>query len=155
MDYEQFDVELEAGDLVLCYTDALVESHNTDGQMLGPQGLLQIAESIKVDPSENYIQLLLDNISARFSGNLSEDDVTVMLLKPNAQRPRIRFRQKIGAVLRLIGSIIRAVDPRAERPPLPDFKLPNIAGAVIPSLSKRWRPTSPLRTSRPSRQPIP
>jgi len=154
-DYEQFDIELEAGDLVLCYTDALVESRDADGEMFGPKGLLRLVESIDIEPSEGFIQLLLDKISARFSGNLSDDDVTVMLLKPNAARPHIRFRQKVGAIFRLLGSIIRAIDPRAERPPLPDFKLPNIGGAVIPALAKRWRPTSPLRTSRPSRQPIP
>jgi hypothetical protein len=154
-DYEQFDIELEAGDLVLCYTDALVESRDADGEMFGPKGLLRLVESTDIEPSEGFIQSLLDKISARFSGNLSDDDVTVMLLKPNAARPRIRFRQKVGAIFRLLGSIIRAIDPRAERPPLPDFKLPNIGGAVIPALAKRWRPTSPLRTSRPSRQIIP
>lgn len=155
MDYEQFDIELDAGDLVLCYTDALVESRGSDGEMLGPKGLLRLVESVSVDPSETFIQSLLDKISAEFSGNLSEDDVTVMLLRPNALRPRIRFRQKVGAILRLLGAMVRGLDPRAERPPLPDFKLPNIAGAVVPPLAKRWRPTRPLRTSRPSRQPVP
>jgi phosphoserine phosphatase RsbU/P len=155
MDYEQFDIELDAGDLVLCYTDALVESRDANGEMFGPAGLLRLAESVDVQLGEGFIPSLLEKISSRFAGNLSEDDVTVMLIKPNARKPRIRFRQKLGAALRLMGAIVRAVDPRAERPPLPDFKLPNIAGAVIPGLSKRWRPTSPLRTGRPSRQPIP
>jgi len=154
MDYEQFDIELASGDLVVCYTDALVESHGSDGQMLGTKGLLRLAESIDIEPSEQFIQALLDKISAQHEGNLSEDDVTVMLLKPNAKRPRLRFRQKVGAGFRLIGAIFKAVDPRAERPPLPDFTVPNIFGAVVPQLAKRWRPTSPLKTGRPYRQSI-
>lgn len=155
MDYEQFDVELGLGDLVLCYTDALVESRDADGRMFGPDGLLRLVESISVEPSEKFIELLLEKISSRFAGNLSEDDVTAMLLKPSASAPKIRFRQKMGAALRLIGATVRGINPRAERPPLPDFNFANIAGAIIPSLSKRWRPTRPLRTGRPSRQSIP
>ena len=63
MDYEQFDVELEAGDMVLCYTDALVEAHDTDGRMFGPKGLLRVTQSIDADPSESFIQSLLEKIS--------------------------------------------------------------------------------------------
>src|SRR5689334_14926250 len=34
-DYEQFDVRLKVGDLVLCYTDSLIESRDANGEMLG------------------------------------------------------------------------------------------------------------------------
>jgi phosphoserine phosphatase RsbU/P len=155
MDYEQFDVELDAGDLVLCYTDALVESRDSAGQMFGPRGLLRVVESVGAEGSQGFIKALLEKISGYSGGNLSEDDVTVMLLKPNGDRPRIRFRQKIGAALRFLGALIRSIDPRAQRPPMPDMKFANIAGAVIPSAAKRWRPTRPLGASRPSRQSIP
>jgi len=151
VDYQQFDIELEVGDLVLCYTDALSESRDSDGQMFGPEGLLRVVQTVDAEANENFIQSLLEKISARFAGNLSEDDVTVMLLRPNAQPPRIRLRQKLAAMLRLTVAAIRGIDPRAERPPLPDFKLANIGGAIIPRLGKRWRPTCPLKASRPSR----
>src|SRR5688572_376093 len=38
--YAQFDVRLKVGDLVLCYTDSLVESKSADGEWLGQEGLL-------------------------------------------------------------------------------------------------------------------
>ena len=154
-DYQQFDIELQVGDLVLCYTDALIESRDADGKMLGTVGLLRVAQTVGAEPSENFIQSLLEKISARFAGNLSEDDVTVMLLRPNARPPRLRLRQKLGAMLRLTVATIRGINPRAERPPLPDFKLANIGGAIIPRLGKRWRPTCPFKASRPSGQSIP
>ena len=154
MEYEQFDIELDVGDLVLCYTDALVESRDRDGQMFGPEGLRRVATEVSVEPSEGFIQKLLENISSRFSGNLSDDDVTVMLLKPNAKQPRIRLKQKLGAAFRLLGAIVRGLNPWAERPPLPDMKLSNVPGAIFPKLAKRWRPTRPLKASRPSRQSI-
>jgi hypothetical protein len=150
-DYQQFDIELEVGDLVLCYTDALSESRDSDGQMLGPEGLLRLAQTVDAEASENFIQSFLEKISALFAGNLSEDDVTVMLLQANARPPRIRLRQKFGAMLRMTVAAFRAIDPRAERPPLPDLKLANIGGAILPRLGKRWRPTCPYKASRPSR----
>ncbi len=36
-----------------------------------------------------------------------------------------------------MGKLIRAIDPRAERLPLPDLNLANIGGAIIPRLGKR------------------
>src|SRR5262249_7597809 len=44
--YDQFEVRLDVGDLVLCYTDSLMESHRADGEMLGTQGLLQIVQTL-------------------------------------------------------------------------------------------------------------
>jgi len=35
--------------------------------------------------------------------------------------------------------LIGALNPRAERPPLPDANLANIGGAIIPALGRRWR----------------
>ena len=85
-----------------CYTDALVESRDADGEMFGPKGLLRMAESVNVEPSEGFIQSLLNKISERFSGNLSEDDVTVMLLRAQRAAGRVsRFRQKMGAGLQI------------------------------------------------------
>jgi phosphoserine phosphatase RsbU/P len=142
-DYEQFDVELDVGDLVLCYTDALIESRNGQGEMLGEDGLLKTASSLNGGPAEQLIQALLSKIAEGYAGNLSEDDVTVLLLRPSALQPRIRLRNRLGAMLRMMGAIVRGLNPRAERPPLPDLNLANIGGAVIPSLSKRWRPPRP------------
>ncbi len=154
MDYEQFDVELEFGDLVLCYTDALVESYDRSGEMFGPDGLLRIVEGLKAAPGEAFIQVLLETIGACHPGNLRQDDVTVMLLQPVARPVNIPMRKRIGAFFRFLGTTVCAINPRAERPPLPDFNVPNFLGAVIPPLAKRWRPTRPLKANRPRRQSI-
>jgi hypothetical protein len=39
----------------------------------------------------------------------------------------------------MVGSLIRALMPGAERPPLPDWNLANLGGAIIPALGRRWR----------------
>jgi serine phosphatase RsbU (regulator of sigma subunit) len=149
-EYEQFDVELEAGDLVLCYTDALTESRQADGEFIGEAGLLKIARELRTNEPEQLIPSLLAAVGAKHAGNLDGDDVTVLLLRPSGKRPRYSFFERLWAQLRLMGSVIRSIDPRAERPPLPDLKLANIGGAIIPRLGMRWRASAPPPSRRTS-----
>ncbi len=141
-EYEHFDVELEPGDCLIAYTDALLESRDADGEMLGEKGVLRIVRLLgqvgEVDP-QRLTELLLREIEERYPENLSEDDVTVLLVRSNGRKPRYSFREKAWAQLRLLGSLILAIDPRAERPPLPDANLANLGGAIIPALNRRWR----------------
>jgi sigma-B regulation protein RsbU (phosphoserine phosphatase) len=44
-DYKQFDIELQSGDCLISYTDALIESRDADGEMLGEAGLLRVMRS--------------------------------------------------------------------------------------------------------------
>jgi hypothetical protein len=140
---------------VLCYTDALIESKNSDGDFIGEEGLRLIASAINLEPGEAFIQSLLGKIAERHDKNLLEDDVTVLLLRASARRPRIRLRERFGAALRMVGAVIRGIHPGAERPPMPDFNLANIGGAIIPRLGKRWRPVRPLQANRPPRHSLP
>jgi phosphoserine phosphatase RsbU/P len=138
-DYEQFDVELEPGDCLLCYTDALIESHDADGEMLGEAGLLRIVRLLGDVESQELTKTLLHEISERYPDNLSEDDVTVLVLRANGHKPQYSLREIFRAQIRLVGALIRAINPWAERPPLPDLNLANIGGAIIPALGRTWR----------------
>lgn len=149
-EYEQFDVELNVGDLVVCYTDALTESRGEDGELLGETGLLEIARNLPIDDPKKFIDALLEEIARRHPGNLSADDTTILLLRPNGRRPKYTFIEKLAAQIRLMGILVRSINPRSERPPLPDMNLANIGGAVIPWLAKRQRRISPDRKPRAS-----
>jgi sigma-B regulation protein RsbU (phosphoserine phosphatase) len=138
-DYDQFDVELDAGDCVVSYSDALMESQDADGEMLGEDGVLRIMRLLGDVDAPQLLGALLGEIRERYPQNLSNDDVTVVVLQANNRKPSYSSKEKLGALMRLFGSMIRAVDPRAERPPLPDSNLSNICGAIIPSLARRWR----------------
>jgi hypothetical protein len=138
-EYEQFDVELQSGDCVLSYTDALIESRDADGEMLGEAGLLRIMRHIGDVEPRMITKMLLAEIRDRYPENLTEDDVTVLLVRANGQKPKRSFRDFLWANLRFLGSLIRAINPWAERPPLPDLNVANIGGAIIPSLQQRWR----------------
>jgi phosphoserine phosphatase RsbU/P len=146
-EYEQFDVELESGDCVLSYTDALMESNDADGQMLGEAGVLRIARLLGNVEPQKLTEALLGEIAGRFPENLSEDDVTVLVVRANGRQPRYTFGETVGALARFSRSLIRAINPRAERPPLPDANLANIGGAIIPALGRRWRAGGVVRRS--------
>jgi sigma-B regulation protein RsbU (phosphoserine phosphatase) len=138
-EYEQFDVELEPGDCLLSYTDALIESRDSDGEMLGEDGLLRITRLLGDVPPEKMIDTLLAEIEARYPENLSEDDVTVLVVRANGRKLRFSLREKLRALGRFTSALIRSVNPRGERAPFPDAKLANIGGAIIPALGRRWR----------------
>ena len=138
-EYEQFDVELEPGDCVVSYTDALIESQDAQGEELGEAGLLGILRMFgDVDP-QTLIETVLKEIAERHPQNLSDDDVTVMVVRANSRRLRVPFREKLGALGRFAGSLVRSMSPGAERAPFPDLKLANLGGALIPALGRRWR----------------
>lgn len=141
-EYEQFDVELQPGDSVLAYTDALIESRDADGEMLGEDGLLRILRMIGDVEPQLLTKTLIREITDRYPTNLTEDDVTVLLVRANGHPLRPSIKDFLWANVRLVGSIIRGINPWAERPPLPDLNVANIGGAIIPSLEQRWRATS-------------
>ncbi len=138
-EYEEFDVELAPGDCLLSYTDALIESRDADGEMLGEEGVLRILKLLgDVEPGK-VTEALLREIRDRYPENLSEDDVTVMVIRINGRQPNVPFQEKLAAAGRFLKTLVRSVNPRAERAPVPDFTLANVGGAIIPALGRRWR----------------
>jgi len=133
-EYEQFDVELEPGDCLLSFTDALIESRDADGEMLGEDGLLRIVRVLGDVETQKLIETLLDEIEKRYPENLSEDDVTVLVVRANGRRLRFSLREKLRALGRFANALIHG-----EHAPFPDANLANIGGAIIPALARRWR----------------
>jgi sigma-B regulation protein RsbU (phosphoserine phosphatase) len=142
-EYEHFDVELEPGDCFITYSDALIESRDADGEMLGEEGLLRILRLLGNNEPQTLITSLLHEITERYSENLSHDDVTVMVVRANGEEPQFSFREKLAAIFRFFAALLGSINPRAERPPMPDFTVPNVGGAIFPALGRRWRAPKP------------
>ena len=138
-EYDQFDLELEPGDCLLSYTDALMESNDASGEMLGENGVLRILRLAGGSEPQTLLTRLLAEIAARYPLNLTEDDVTVLLVRANGKKAGYTIREKLGAMRRFAGSLVGARKGNAERPPFPDLNLANLGGAIIPALGRRWR----------------
>jgi hypothetical protein len=138
-DYETFDVPLKVGDLVLCYTDSLVESNGRNGQLLGQQGLLEIVRGLPLDDPVVLIPNLLAAIGKQADDNLTTDDVTVLVFRPNGLgRRRPSLRQQAIAAGKMLGAIAGSMRSGGEAVPWPDFKLPNLGGALVGPLNRLW-----------------
>ena len=95
-EYEQFDVELEPGDCVVSYTDALIESRDADGKDLGEAGVLRIMRHLGDVEPRRLIEALLKEIGERNPENLTDDDVTVLVVRVNGRPPHHPFRREVG-----------------------------------------------------------
>jgi sigma-B regulation protein RsbU (phosphoserine phosphatase) len=139
-DYRHFDVALDSNDYVLCYTDSLVEARQADGELLGHEGLMAIVRSVPVTTPERFIPDLLAAIAVTCKDTLDNDDVTVLLFRPNGQGRRPTFKARAAGAGRLARAIGRSLRPGGEPVPWPDFNLSNIGGMMLPRLQRAWKP---------------
>ena len=129
--YEQFELELEPGDALVCYTDSLPESRDANGELLGYERLLALAAQLDAtQPLTQWLKQWLDAIDTVSADHLQNDDLTVLLLRATGRRRQARFHQ------RLLGLGKMLIAPLQGRPfPWPEFSLKNLGGAIAPMMS--------------------
>ena len=110
-EYEHFEVELEPGDCIVTYTDALIESSDASGEMLGEEGVLRILKLLGDIEPEKLIDSLLGEIEERYPENLSNDDVTLMILRANGAAQTFTWGDKMLAAARMAGVALRSLYP--------------------------------------------
>jgi len=101
--YHQFAVTLAPGDLVAFYTDSLTETADRSGKMVGEAGLLQLAKTIDDGAVERFGPALIDRLDRIRGRREADDDLTLMTLHHNGQRPHIGLGERMAAMARMIG----------------------------------------------------
>lgn len=103
-DYQQLELNIADGDLLVLYTDALTEAHGAGDTMLGEEGLLRIVSGIATDHVREFGGRLLHGVREFCRNNPAEDDVTILVLKFVAGRRRTPgVREKLNAYAKLLG----------------------------------------------------
>jgi sigma-B regulation protein RsbU (phosphoserine phosphatase) len=101
--YNQVDIPLRPGDMVLCFTDGVTESTAANGQLLGINGLVDFLNSQPDDQPESILRELVREVG---HGDRScGDDVTILLLRINDRAPS--FRDNLAAPIRWFKERIR------------------------------------------------
>jgi len=136
--YSQIGLKLAGDDLVLFYTDSLIEARSPDGSMLGEAGLARLLGGVDPTKPATLVADLLREID-RYTCHASlGDDVTAMLLKPNASRPPASISAGISSAYHTGAGVLRALlrlPPRhgdvqagAGPVPWPEISIANLAG---------------------------
>lgn len=131
--YDQMAVRLSSGDLVLIYTDSLIEAKGEDRRQLGEAGLLDIVRTLDPARPDVLIASLLETIRTK-TGVEFGDDVTTLLLRPNSLKPRSGVGSALMAGMRIAKSTLLSLS-RREPAGLPEFSVKNFGGVFIDRLN--------------------
>jgi sigma-B regulation protein RsbU (phosphoserine phosphatase) len=80
-EYADQETLLESGDLLVAYTDGLIEAHNAAGEEFGEERLAQSLEKFAQHSAAEIERLLLQSIRQWTGGRDQEDDLTLVVLK--------------------------------------------------------------------------
>jgi sigma-B regulation protein RsbU (phosphoserine phosphatase) len=75
--YQAQAVQLYSGDLVVAYTDGIVEATNTCGDDWGAEGLLAVVKRCRTWPPENIVEAVFAALD-EFAGDKQTDDATML-----------------------------------------------------------------------------
>jgi len=79
--WEEQQIQLAPGDLLLLYTDGIVEAHNADKELFGAARMLEVAASLQKRSAHHLQDALLSAVRA-FTGNQPQfDDLTLVMVK--------------------------------------------------------------------------
>ncbi|MDD3407313.1 MAG: SpoIIE family protein phosphatase [Methanomicrobium sp.] len=80
-EYEAKECPLQAGDIMVLYTDGITEAMNEKEEMYGEERLSSAIKKLAGMPAKDILQGILDDVRA-FSGNTPQyDDITLMVIR--------------------------------------------------------------------------
>jgi serine phosphatase RsbU (regulator of sigma subunit) len=86
--YGSIDMMLAPGDLLVFYSDALIETSNPEGVQLGERGLKRILECSRGIPPGELGRTVLNELEAFRSGEPAGDDETIIVIHHNGIKSR-------------------------------------------------------------------
>ncbi len=98
--YAVFKTPLRAGDLVMLYSDALIEAKSAEGALLTLAGLVEVVNSVPQNEAGALPRLILKGIRER--GFELDDDVTMLLVRPNSLEPKVSIAAGMTAAWRIM-----------------------------------------------------
>jgi serine phosphatase RsbU (regulator of sigma subunit) len=101
--YSQFAVPLEPDDIVVLYTDSLLECADPGGKQIGEAGLLALAARAPCTSAEGIGKSILAGIAAHAAGAPPGDDTTILVLRHTAENPP---KQSLGERIRVTAKML-------------------------------------------------
>ncbi len=89
--YRQFAIGLKPDDLIVLYSDSLIEACDEDGTRLGQEGLLKIAAELENIRPRQVVRCLRQRVIEYQSGRALEDDITLIVLRHTGRDPEVIY----------------------------------------------------------------
>ncbi len=115
VEYEQVAIGFLPGDALLLATDAVIETKDASGRMLGESGLIELLNSMRDIPDARMIPELVGVLESRRAGTPADDDLSLVLLRRNEASTRpLRIDEHARVWLKRFGLVDTApsmIDP--------------------------------------------
>jgi sigma-B regulation protein RsbU (phosphoserine phosphatase) len=79
--FEQETIHLDPGDLIVAYTDGVIEAHSPEGDIFGEQRLEELILSKRHLSAAELINTVLQSVADFTRGAVQHDDVTLIVMK--------------------------------------------------------------------------
>lgn len=79
--YEVGEARLEPGDMLVLYTDGIVERENPSGDLYGPERLERLLPGLGGWPAERAAAAILADVDAFAAGKPAQDDMTLVVVR--------------------------------------------------------------------------
>lgn len=135
--YGRGKVRLREGDLLVMYTDALIEAKKADGNLLGVVGLVDVAQGLSDVSADGLAKALVDGVIAQTAYSVLDDDATVMVLRSNPSVPRGSLRMGLATTRRLLHELVDSLKPGTEGFAWPQLRIDNVLGSFFDRLNRR------------------
>ncbi len=134
--YDQVGVRLAEGDLVVLYSDSLIEAKDAGGRQIGHEGLLRIVRGLDPSDPQRLVVSMVEAVAAPGAAP-PQDDVTVLVLRPNALKPRTSFVEGVRTTGRMAREFFASLRPGGPRFPWPQLSVPNTLGVFFKGANRR------------------
>ncbi len=131
--YAEMELTLDVGDLILFYTDAFIESRGTNGEFLGSKSFLELVAAVDGSHPEKILDQIVAGVNSLHHGNLTDDDVTMLLFRATGKAAKIPFKNRLLAPFRLLKGMMLSLLNGGRGMPLPEFSAENL-GVTTPGL---------------------
>jgi sigma-B regulation protein RsbU (phosphoserine phosphatase) len=79
--YEELEIELRAGDMLVAYTDGVVEPENPYGEQFGEDRLKDMLVKYGSEPSEEIIARVMEAVEQWTASTELQDDMTMLVVR--------------------------------------------------------------------------
>ena len=102
--YAKTQVKLTPDDLLLCFTDGLAECVDERRDVLGPEGICGLAAGTEHLEPRQIVAEIVRRVTAMSEKNLTGDDVTILLIRPNGAS--VPMRNNLVAPFRYLSNLL-------------------------------------------------